>query len=504
MTGTENLAHTVGLAGSGNAAGPQGHAGDVGVTGTGDLEGRPVVFLGPTLPVAEANELLDAVYLPPAAQGDLYRAALHRPAAIGLVDGYFAGVPAVWHKEILWALEQGIPIYGASSMGALRAAELAPFGMAGVGAIFAGFRDGELVADDEVAVAHGPAESGYRAISEALVTIRATLAAARSAGILDGPTADVLLGLARGRHYPQRSFPQLLADATERGLPPEQLGRLREWLPTGRVDAKRADALELLVTMRRHLATSSADPRADSLADSGVASPADPGVPVQREWTMEQTQVWAHAVATAGTGEEPAPLVADELRLCGQYRRVYLDALLRHLMLDTAARLRLCPSATDVHAAAERLRALGVRRDLDRLARENASLRLVEAACYPHTVRRVPDQVRASAEYGAGYPAIADAVRRKAGLLAERAGRLPSVAELGLDVDELVARHFRARGLPVPTDLAGYARRTGFASPEAFRRALVLDLLDRLHHPGPDPDSVPEPADPQEHAHVRR
>ena len=45
----------------------------------------------------------------------------------------------------------GTQVFGAASMGALRAAELAPFGMIGVGAIFAAYRDGRLTGDDEVA-----------------------------------------------------------------------------------------------------------------------------------------------------------------------------------------------------------------------------------------------------------------------------------------------------------------------------------------------------------------
>jgi len=72
------------------------------------------------------------------------RALVDRPRVIGIVDGYFERVPAVWHKEILWAMSRGVHVLGAASMGALRAAELHPFGMVGVGAIFEGFRDGEL------------------------------------------------------------------------------------------------------------------------------------------------------------------------------------------------------------------------------------------------------------------------------------------------------------------------------------------------------------------------
>ena len=103
-----------------------------------------IVFAGPTLPADAVAALLpEATVLPPARQGDIFRAVrAHRPIALGLIDGVFLHEPAVWHREILWALHQGIHVFGAASMGALRAAELAPFGMRGVGRVFGAYRDG--------------------------------------------------------------------------------------------------------------------------------------------------------------------------------------------------------------------------------------------------------------------------------------------------------------------------------------------------------------------------
>jgi hypothetical protein len=45
----------------------------------------------------------------------------------------FDSTPAVLHKEILWAMDRGVGVSGAASMGALRAAELHWYGMVGVG-----------------------------------------------------------------------------------------------------------------------------------------------------------------------------------------------------------------------------------------------------------------------------------------------------------------------------------------------------------------------------------
>src|SRR5690349_19772488 len=95
-----------------------------------------IIFAGPSLPPKlrpAADRSLE--WRPPVRQGDLYRAALARPGIIGIIDGYFEVVPTVWHKEILWAMAEGIHVYGAASLGALRAAELDTFGMKGIGGV---------------------------------------------------------------------------------------------------------------------------------------------------------------------------------------------------------------------------------------------------------------------------------------------------------------------------------------------------------------------------------
>ena len=154
------------------------------------------VFVGPTLPRSDVVARLDAICLPPVAQGDVLRAVRrYGPRAVGLIDGVFGGAPAVWHKEILWAVREGVAVFGGASMGALRAAELHGFGMRGVGRIFEAYRDGRLEDDDEVAVIHGPAELGFMPLSEPMVTIRETVSRAVAAGVLDpeeaGPFATL-------------------------------------------------------------------------------------------------------------------------------------------------------------------------------------------------------------------------------------------------------------------------------------------------------------------------
>ena len=216
---------------------------------------RAVVFAGPSLPprMRPAGETCWD-WRPPVRQGELYRAALDRPAAIGLIDGYFEIVPTVWHKEILWAMDAGIHVFGAASSGALRAAELDSFGMRGVGRIYEDFRDGVLQDDDEVAVLHGPAELGYPSVTEPMVNIRATLAAAVRDRILEPETSAELCGIAKELFYKQRSWEAVLRLAGAQSLPEPQRRGFAAWLPTGRIDQKRRDAEAMLAVMRAHLA----------------------------------------------------------------------------------------------------------------------------------------------------------------------------------------------------------------------------------------------------------
>lgn len=220
------------------------------------------IFAGPTLPhfriekkfackLSDSNDLTlksgeTIRFLPPVAEGDVLKLVPLKPKIIGIVDGYFENVPAVWHKEILYAMSQGIHVMGAASMGALRAAELQAFGMEGVGASFKAFRDGVLEDDDEVTVAHGPEQLGFPQISEAMVNIRRTLNDACLQNILSASNHELLLSLAKRLHYKQRNYGKIITQAAEFGVGPSTLQKLQHWLEENRQDQKLLDALDLI------------------------------------------------------------------------------------------------------------------------------------------------------------------------------------------------------------------------------------------------------------------
>lgn len=442
------------------------------------------VFLGPTLSPAQARETLDAVYLPPVTQGDVHRATLRRPSMIGIVDGYFDRVPAVWHKEILWALDQGIPVLGAASMGALRAAELDAFGMEGVGRVYEAFRDGELEDDDEVAVAHGLAEDGHRALSEAMVNIRATLAEAVDAGIVGGDTHDMVVDAAKSLYYADRTYRAAIATAAEAGADRDELARLQVWVADAAVDRKRRDAEALLGVMGERLA-------------EGVA-------PVATRFTFQYTDFWYDAQRSAGqleldgepgdgdAGPQPASSEAliEELRLDPpRYQRVADAALARLLALHHARhegveiteQQRQATADTfrrerDLHEPAEARRWMAdndlTTEQTARLMRQEAQVRWAWATTTHPLTEVLPDQLRVSG----AYPELVQRARDKARALEAAGYRDVSLAELGVEWDDVLTWYFHERlGTSVPVDVASFAAAHGYADEAHLRRVLARE-----------------------------
>jgi hypothetical protein len=189
------------------------------------VKGRLIAFLGPSLPAREARALGASQVLPPAGAGDVWAALALRPQALALIDGVFESQPSVWHRELLDALAAGVAVFGGASMGALRAAELAPFGMVGVGEIYAAYRNRKLIDDGEVALLHADAEHGYRALTEALVNVRHNVERARAAGVVNRREAREVVRAAEAIFYQERTWPRLLASARVAPAVREQLER---------------------------------------------------------------------------------------------------------------------------------------------------------------------------------------------------------------------------------------------------------------------------------------
>jgi hypothetical protein len=201
-----------------------------------------VVYLGPSLPVRDAELILPAEYLPPAKRGDIPLAVRNGARIICLIDGVFFQDCSVGHREILAALGKNTRVIGASSMGALRASELDTLGMEGIGDIYQMYKNGDVESDDEVALIFDP-ESGT-ALSVPLVNIRYILDLAAMQGIIDRAQKDILFRSAQSLYFPERTWDRI-GEVARETIPPPVLEKFICFAEQG-PDLKREDAVRAL------------------------------------------------------------------------------------------------------------------------------------------------------------------------------------------------------------------------------------------------------------------
>ncbi|MBR5953845.1 MAG: TfuA-related McrA-glycine thioamidation protein [Methanobrevibacter sp.] len=207
---------------------------------------KVIIYAGLSIPFDEAKEILDnsenveVVYKRPIQRGDLGQALKEHPDIIGIIDGVFHQNSAVGHKEILNAMKSGIQVFGASSMGALRASELDTLGMTGIGYVYGQYASGEVDSDDDVAVMLD--SETLEALSEPLINMKYVFTNAAAEGIITDDEKDELLSIAKKTFYPKRNYAQTLAQSS---LDSETKGKLIDFIRTS-PDIKKEDAKELL------------------------------------------------------------------------------------------------------------------------------------------------------------------------------------------------------------------------------------------------------------------
>jgi len=209
---------------------------------------KGILFVGPTIKIDAAREfaLFPLDVRAPAKRGDLLRATVEKPRAILLVDGVFENEPAVLHKEVLYALSEGVHVFGAASMGALRAAEMSDFGMVGIGEIYESYVSGRRQNDDAVAVLHAPSELGWAPLTVALVDIEATLRSALGVGIIDQAAFETFRKAAQGLFWQLRTYSALCDCVERRGFCASSSIDLRQWFESNAVSQKARDAEDLI------------------------------------------------------------------------------------------------------------------------------------------------------------------------------------------------------------------------------------------------------------------
>jgi len=305
-----------------------------------------------------------------------------------------------------------------------------------------------------------------------MVNIRATLERAEATGVLNVDSRRALEAFGKSLFFPRRSWPAILEAASALGLPEAELAALQAWLPRGRVDQKREDALAMLAAM---------------------CEVPDTPEPARTEFRFEWTNLWDEFVARSPSESLEAQHVIEELRLEGEqpYEQAKKRALLRLLARRDAERRELVLSPEDKRATLGRLRAareLFAQRDLDCWMATNgldlASFeRLIEDEARLETLARLFDTSLEPAlldelHLSGDYERLAKRAAGKKEALASAGPQEswdgatgPNIAALRLWFFE---QHLRR---PMPDDVDAFARSLGFSTLVKFDSALRREWL---------------------------
>lgn len=214
------------------------------MTSRGTRSLQAVVFAGPSLPEWARLDSDMLIWRPPAIRGDLDELDLEPTTKVVLVDGYLVQQHPPSPTEVFELLARGHDVWGCSSLGALRAAELRNHGMRGFGWIYDRVVDRTITYDDELVATLDPRTN--EATSLFLANIRFGLDQLIAARRANQSQAQLLIDGLRDVHFEQRTAGLCDALAKSAGLNASTIEQLL------RSDIKRHDATALI----RHLTTS--------------------------------------------------------------------------------------------------------------------------------------------------------------------------------------------------------------------------------------------------------
>ncbi|MGW7297033.1 TfuA-like protein [Streptomyces sp. NPDC054829] len=213
------------------------------------------VYAGPSLGAASVRALLpDAVVHPPVRHGDLMASPVGPGDRVVILDGQFFQSASVRHKEICEVIGRGVAVYGAASMGALRAAELGPYGMTGSGIVHRLYATGLIERDDEVALVHTEPDAGSRALTVALVSVRVALRRLMRRRVITVQDEGQLLAAAEHLPFTARTWRGILQQAGDVSRATKETVRQAVTGPAETWDVKTQDARALLTRLARQSA----------------------------------------------------------------------------------------------------------------------------------------------------------------------------------------------------------------------------------------------------------
>lgn len=205
---------------------------------------RRVVFTaGPTIDAAELRGILPgAAVVPPIERGQLSQLVEAGFDVVAIIDGTYVHRPTLAVEEVRAARARGVELYGAASLGALRAVELRGEGMIGVGVVYDWYLRGVTARDDELVVVFDPDTHAPR--NDPMINLRYACLRALQLGVLTRADADDLLARYGAYHYADRTYARLFAEV--------DAPRFRAFVEQhrGALDVKRRDARLLAEHLR--------------------------------------------------------------------------------------------------------------------------------------------------------------------------------------------------------------------------------------------------------------
>lgn len=206
------------------------------------------IYTGLSLTARAVSRVLpSAIVAPPIKRGQLHhdlRAGFH---VVGIIDGEFQQSLAVSPSEILDLLRCGVAVYGSSSMGAMRAAELTHCGMRGIGKIFDHIVATPYFKDDHL----GQLFFEGRGATMPLIDFEFALSALTNDGAITKPQRQRLTSMYRRTHFALRSVAHL--QATYRGADAATVRQVLASLSRRTTSQKQQDARLLVATIARDL-----------------------------------------------------------------------------------------------------------------------------------------------------------------------------------------------------------------------------------------------------------
>ena len=211
------------------------------------------IYTGLSLNQSSGKEVLPiADWQKPVCRGDLLKDIQEGYQIIGLIDGEFSQNLAVSPSEIMDALRCGLTVFGSSSMGALRAAELDDYGMIGVGEIYKFIKKAEPFKDDYLGQIF---YEGSQVVIMPFIDFFFATKNLVNRQKLNKKIADQLIDLYASLHFSERNFLSLKSLVQRKSFKnKESLIHAIALIEKKGIRQKKEDAMELIKSVRAHLA----------------------------------------------------------------------------------------------------------------------------------------------------------------------------------------------------------------------------------------------------------